>query len=75
MRHEHGTWAQRCLEALDDESTGRSVTFGWAAYWKLVAGNHEAATHLARQGINAAPDQDHPDTALCWPLLIMTGAV
>jgi hypothetical protein len=38
-----------------------------------VAGDGEAAARLAWQGIDAAPNQDHPDTALCWPLLIMTG--
>ena len=70
MRHELGEWAQRCLDALDDTSTADPSTFAWAAYWKWIPGDHREAANLARRGIDAAPDPDHPDTALCWPFIL-----
>jgi predicted ATPase/class 3 adenylate cyclase len=71
MRAELGEWSQRCLDALGDPSNGCPTTFAWAAYWKWIPGDVGAAAELARQGIDAAPDRDHPDTALCWPFLVL----
>ena len=72
--HEHGAWALRALAAGGCDRQVRAVTCGWAAYWALIAADHDKAIGLGWQGVAAAPAPDHPDTMWCWAVLVWAHA-
>jgi predicted ATPase/DNA-binding SARP family transcriptional activator len=71
LNHEHGGWAERTVALATDEHHANPVTYGWAAVWAHAANDYERLIEVARHGIDAAPTADHPDTGLCWALLVL----
>jgi DNA-binding CsgD family transcriptional regulator len=69
-RHEHGEWAARATSLKTADGGADPTAFGWAAYWSVVTGDYRHAIEMARHGIGAAPAPDHPETVLCWTVLV-----
>jgi predicted ATPase/class 3 adenylate cyclase len=69
LRQEHGDWASRTLGLDNTDCSPKSVTYGWAANWAFIAGDHDGAIACARHGIEVATAPEHPDTTGCWSAL------
>ena len=73
--HEHAEWAVRTIVAAPDGVPVHPATYGWAAYWALLAGDPDRAIVLARRGGPDSPSPAHPDTAWSWAVLVWAHAV
>ena len=69
--HEHAEWAARTIAAAPGGVPVHPTTYGWAAYWALVAGEPDRAIVLARRGGPESPSPLHPDTAWSWAVLVL----
>jgi predicted ATPase/DNA-binding SARP family transcriptional activator len=61
MRTEHGSWCQATVDAAGPDAVPPSVA-GWAAWWSMVAGEHERSEALCRAAIVAATASAPPGT-------------
>ncbi len=75
VKHEHGDWATRALMLATSDRRVSATTYGWAAYWAYFRDDQVDAVVTARQGVDAAPVPDHPDTCGCWSVLVLNGVV
>ncbi len=71
LRHEHCEWATRTLTLDTIDTRVSASTYGWIAYWAYVRDDQDRALTSSRQGIDAAPAPDHPDTSWCWSVLVL----
>jgi predicted ATPase/class 3 adenylate cyclase len=69
VRHEHGDWAARTLDADGAGCDPSATAFGWAAYWTYAGGDAEHAVAVARRGIDVW-GPDNADAVWCWSVLI-----
>ena len=69
LRQEHGEWAVRTVSLDTADRRPNPVTYGWAANWAFIGGDHDLAIVYAGQGIDRAPASEHPSTAGCWAAL------
>ena len=72
MRHEHGDWSERNIATAQDGPGASCSTYGWAAYWAFVAGQHDHSVELARRGIAIATTPEDPHTAWCWAVQVFS---
>jgi predicted ATPase/DNA-binding SARP family transcriptional activator len=74
MRTEHAAWCHAAVALATDDDPVSTLTIGWAAWWAMIAGEHERSAALCADVLARAADlpSDDPGVAVCRSVALFT---